>query len=146
MQKCQLRFRIETSLNLSISLIDLNNSMYLFSLLCSLASHVEIFEEFTFLFINDLLAIWETFISLYHVSTNRSDLIKYDAAPNVSLLDVVQSFIASGYEVIDGLNVAYLTMLSPVASKLKFSHLRICVLSVAEEVNDERHVSAIFSE
>ena len=120
--------------------------MLRWSLLCSLASHVEIFKEVTLVFIYDLVAIRETFIPLNHVSTDWRDVIENDAAPNVSLLDVVQPLIATSYEVIDGLHIAYLTMLSPVACKLKFCQLRIGVLSVAEEVYDERHVSAILSE
>ena len=125
---------------------DLNNTLSCSLLWSLVTSCVEIFQEVTLFLVNNLLAVGESFISLNHASAHWSDLVKNDRSPNVTLLDIVESFISTCDEVIDCLDISHLTMLSPVASELQFGQLRVGVLPVAQEVNDERHVSAILPE
>ena len=125
---------------------DLNNTLSCSLLWSLVTSCVEIFQEVTLFLVYHLIAVGESFISLNCASANWCDLVKNDRSPNVTLLDIVESFISSGHEVINCWDITNLTMLSPVTCELQLRQLGVGVLSVAQVVNDERHVSAILSE
>ena len=120
--------------------------MQISSLLYSLASLVEIFEEVTLVLVYDFLVVGEALISLYILSAKWCYLVKNNTSPDVSLLDIVKSFIASSHEVVNSFNITHFIVLPPVLGELQLSHLGICVPSVAEEVDDEGHVSTVLSE
>ena len=82
------------------------------------ASLVKALQEAAFVFVFDLLVVRVSLVSLYSTATLRCDLIEDEATPDVLLLNVVESLVAFGYEVVDGHDVARLAMLSPVACQL----------------------------
>ena len=125
---------------------DLNNTLSCSLLWSLVTSCVEILQEVTLFLVKHLFAIGESFIPLNHASAHWGDLVKNDTSPNVTLLDIVESFVATRHEVIDCLDISYLHMHSPVTCELQLRQLRVGVLPVAQVINDERHVSAILSE
>ena len=81
-------------------------------------------------------------VSLYSAATDGCDLVEDEAAPDVLLLNVVESLVALGHEVVDGHDVARLAVLSPVACQLQLGHFGVGVPPVPVHSDDEGHVSA----
>ena len=58
----------------------------------------------------------------------------------------VETIVASHYEFVDVVDIAYFVVLTPVVGKLKFGLFWVSVFGKAEVVNDEGHVSTPFAE
>ena len=106
------------------------------------ASLVEVLQEAAFVFVFDLLVVRVSLVSLYSAATDGCDLVEDEAAPDVLLLNVVESLVALGHEVVDGHDVARLAVLSPVACQLQLGHFGVGVPPVPVHSDDEGHVSA----
>ena len=107
---------------------------------------VEGLKEVRLVLILLLIEHGETITTIDFSSGDGSNLIEDVAAPNIALLNVVESLVASLGELIDGLRAAHLIGLFPVSSKVQFSLIGIGVPSVASPINNEGHVSTPFSE
>jgi len=107
---------------------------------------VEVLEEGGFIFVLLFLVGGEALIALYHSFGDGGNMVENLCAPDVSLLDVVETFVASTHELIDLLRVTNFVALSPVVRQLQLSLGGVSVPSQTIQVNNERHVPAVLSE
>ena len=76
----------------------------------------------------------------------RADLVKEVGTPDVTVLDVVKSLVATTDEVVNLDWVSDLVVLSPVASDLELGLLWGVEATEASQANHEWHVAAVASE
>ncbi len=88
----------------------------------------------------------ESLVASIDSLSHRSDLIEQGASPDVTILDIVESFITASDEAVNGPGVSDLVLLTPVASQGEFSLIRVIVLAESGQIHDERHVATVSSE
>ena len=79
-------------------------------------------------------------------SCDRCDFIKNIPTPNVSLLDVIESFVACTSEHVNSSNISDFVVLSPMLSQIELGLLWGCKPSEAIPVNYKGHVPAPLAE
>ena len=110
------------------------------------ATFVKALQEFTLVAVLLLFEGAETITGVDVASSNRSDLVKNVSTPDVSLLDVVKSFVAGSSEHVNLAAVTDLVVLSPLVGKVYLSLLRVSISAIACPVDNEGHVSAPLAE
>ena len=68
------------------------------------------------------------------------------SAPDVTLLDVIESFVSGAHKLVNVFWVAHTVVLSPVLGELQLCFLWGSVATESMPVHDERHVAAVFTE
>ena len=90
--------------------------------------------------------VWETLVACIDTLSDRGNLIQQVASPDISILDVIESFIASSHEAIDGPWVSDFVLLAEVASHWQLSLIGVLVLAKTGEIDNEGHVAAVATE
>lgn len=88
----------------------------------------------------------EPLVALHGAACLWCDLIQNDRAPHVTLLNVVEAFVACPHETVNLSYVTHFVMLAPVLGEVEFGHLGVCILRVALPANHKRHVSTVLAE
>ena len=107
-----------------------------------LPSFVEVLQECWLILKSFFIQITKSLEPGNVVSADRSNMIKNECAPYVSLLDIIQSLIAGPHKPIDIINVPNSVMLSPVGCQLLFCLFGVGVLPVSIPMNNKWHISA----
>lgn len=122
------------------------NFFTIYSIWWSLFILIEILEECGFVLELNLIMIWESLVLLDICPADWSNGIKNGWPPDVSLLNIIESFVASSDKVVNVLYISHSTVGSPIGGNLELSLLWGTVLSETLPVYDERHVATILSE
>ena len=116
------------------------------SILRSVSTLVEVLKEGGLVLESHFFVVGEA-LELGDVSTgDGSDLIENVSTPNITLLDVVKSFIAGSHEVVNVLRISHFVVLSPIQSKLHLCLLGGGISAEAVPINNERHIAAVLTE
>ena len=112
-----------------------------------LASLVEVLEEVGLVLILDIVHEGVALVgSDGLVVGGGRDLVEEDGAPDVSILHIVESFVAFADEHVQLGWVSHLALLSPVSGELKLGLLWVCELTAACKIDKEWHVPAVLPE
>lgn len=80
------------------------------------------------------------------VATLRSKHISNVGTPNISILHVVETFVALLAERVDALNISHFVVLDPVVSELELGLVRSSVFAHSVVSDDPWHESAVLTE
>ena len=80
------------------------------------------------------------------VATLRSKHISNVGTPNISILHVVETFVALLAERVDALNISHFVVLDPVLSQLELSLVGGGVFAHTVESDNPRHESTVLTE
>ena len=87
----------------------------------------------------------ETSVTLNHSATNWSNRVKNNASPNISILDVVKSFVPSTDEVVNVSSISNFVLSSPISRYLEFCLFWVRVHSHTMHSNHEWHIPTVLS-
>ena len=88
------------------------------SVLDTLATFVEVFEELALVLVLDVVAVGETLVACIHSLPHWADLVEKNRAPDVTVLHIVESIVAASDELINDIGISHFVMLAPVSRQL----------------------------
>ena len=109
-------------------------------------SLVEVLKEFALALELDFIVVAEPLVLRHVAPSVRRQLVEDDATPDVSILHVVQTFVARAHKHVNVMNVTHLHLRSPVGGHLHLRCLGGRVPLHAVKADEERHIAAVLSE
>ena len=107
---------------------------------------IEASQKTRFSFVFDIFECTEALVTLDHASSLRSNLVKNIGTPDITLLNVVKSFVTSASKHVNLAFITDLSVLTPVISQVQLSKFRIGIFLEALPCNNKRHVATVFAE
>ena len=116
-----------------------------FSVVWTFTTFVKALQEITFVTVLSLFKSWKTICVINMTSWNWCNFIKNISTPNVSLLDIIKSFVPKWCKLVNYTWISHFIVRPPVSCKIEFGVLWRCISSKTCPVNNKRHISAPFS-